>query len=78
MIETKMHTTTPSCWMHDRALAFQTRPYTDIDHLIYSLVYMLIDRERQRMGWLNPYARPFILSQNQEQFKSEDTTQFSH
>ena len=37
---------------------------------------MLIDRERQRMGWLNPFARPFIPSQNQESPKTEETTQF--
>jgi len=72
-----MCTTTPLWWMPDRAPAFQSGLYTDTDHLIYSLIYMLIDRERQRMGWLNPYARPFIPSQNQEPFETTDSTKSS-
>jgi len=79
-MEDKMyHTTTPH-WMHERTPAFQPGTYTDIDHLLYSLVYMIMERERQRMGWLNPYARPFIpetTSQNQEQNKTEGKTKFS-
>ena len=74
-----METKTPSHWMYERAPAFQSGTYTDIDHLLYSLVYMIIERERQRMGWLNPYARPFVpesLSQNQEIPKTEGKTQF--
>jgi len=52
--------------MYERTPAFQPGVHTDIDHLLYSLVYMIIDRERQRMGWLNPYARPFIPEKNQK------------
>ena len=74
-----MYATTIPNWMHERTPAFQPGAYTDIDHLLYSLVYMIIERERQRMGWLNPYARPFVpesLSQNQEIPKTEGKTQF--
>jgi len=55
-----MCTTTTPNWMCEKTPVFQPGTYAEMDHLIYSLVYMLIDWEHQRIGWLNPYARLFI------------------